>query len=132
MNEASLITKIPEAGPSKQLVQLDDGSAEAAKDTVPKNQEASLALMPIDIMKQSEELGHIGQYVRRGKMVHSLPKPEKHANWKLLRVISGHTGWVRSLSVDMSNEWFASGAGDRTIKVTSLEYISILCILFVL
>ena len=54
------------------------------------------------------------------------PKPTPHLKWELLRVISGHigtylerylVGWVRSLAVDVSNEWFASGSGDRTIKV---------------
>jgi len=34
-----------------------------------------------------------------------------------MRVISGHLGWVRSIAVDPSNEWFATGAGDRIIKV---------------
>ncbi|KAA8497234.1 Pre-mRNA-splicing factor prp5 [Porphyridium purpureum] len=44
------------------------------------------------------------------------PKIE-HAQWKLYRVVSGHLGWVRSVAVDASNEWFASGSADRTIKV---------------
>ena len=48
-----------------------------------------------------------------------IPKPKWHAPWKLMRVISGHMGWVRSVSVDVSNEWFATGAGDRVIKVFS-------------
>lgn len=47
-------------------------------------------------------------------------KPEWHAPWKLMRVISGHLGWVRSLAVEPGNEWFASGAGDRTIKIWDL------------
>jgi len=47
-------------------------------------------------------------------------KPEWHAPWKLMRVISGHLGWVRALAVEPGNEWFASGAGDRTIKVWDL------------
>ena len=34
------------------------------------------------------------------------------------QVISGHLGWVRSVAVDPSNEWFATGSGDRTIKVS--------------
>ncbi|KAL4809585.1 WD40-repeat-containing domain protein [Aspergillus unguis] len=46
--------------------------------------------------------------------------PEWHAPWKLMRVISGHLGWVRSLAVEPNNEWFASGAGDRTIKIWNL------------
>lgn len=47
-------------------------------------------------------------------------KPEWHAPWKLFRVISGHLGWVRSLAVEPDNQWFASGAGDRTIKIWDL------------
>ena len=47
----------------------------------------------------------------------TMPKPQWHAPWKLYRVISGHLGWVRCIDVDPSNEWFATGAGDRIIKV---------------
>lgn len=47
-------------------------------------------------------------------------RPEWHAPWKLMRVISGHLGWVRSLCVEPENKWFASGAGDRTIKIWDL------------
>lgn len=46
--------------------------------------------------------------------------PEWHAPWKLMRVISGHLGWVRALTVEPGNQWFATGAGDRTIKVWDL------------
>jgi pleiotropic regulator 1 len=46
-----------------------------------------------------------------------VPEPKWHAPWKLSRVISGHQGWVRALAVEPGNEWFASGAADRTIKV---------------
>lgn len=44
-------------------------------------------------------------------------KPAYHAPWKLIRVISGHLGWVRSIAVEPGNKWFATGAGDRVIKV---------------
>jgi pleiotropic regulator 1 len=47
-------------------------------------------------------------------------KPDWHAPWKLMRVISGHLGWVRALAVEPGNQWFASGAGDRTIKIWDL------------
>ena len=40
--------------------------------------------------------------------------------WKLHRVIQGHLGWVRSVDVDPSNEWFATGATDRMIKIWDL------------
>ena len=45
------------------------------------------------------------------------PKPQWHAPWKLMRVLSGHLGWVRCVAVDPSNEWFATGSADRVIKV---------------
>lgn len=47
-------------------------------------------------------------------------RPDWHAPWKLMRVISGHLGWVRALAVEPNNEWFASGAGDRTIKIWNM------------
>ena len=55
----------------------------------------------------------------RKQTVHQ-PRPEWHAPWKLMRVISGHLGWVRALAVEPGNQWFASGAGDRTIKIWDL------------
>jgi pleiotropic regulator 1 len=48
------------------------------------------------------------------------PRPEWKKPWKLYRVISGHQGWVRSVAVDKSNEWFATGSGDRCIKIWDL------------
>ena len=47
-------------------------------------------------------------------------KPVWHAPWKLMRVISGHQGWVRSVAVDPSNAWFATGSTDRTVKIWDL------------
>ncbi|KAI6949350.1 Pre-mRNA-splicing factor [Hortaea werneckii] len=47
-------------------------------------------------------------------------KPQWHPPWKLFRVISGHLGWVRALAMEPGNQWFASGAGDRTIKIWDL------------
>lgn len=54
------------------------------------------------------------------KEAYRQPRPDWHAPWKLMRVISGHLGWVRALAVEPDNRWFASGAGDRTIKVWDL------------
>lgn len=56
--------------------------------------------------------------VRRDTVRHV--KPEWHPPWKLFRVISGHLGWVRALAMEPGNQWFASGAGDRTIKIWDL------------
>jgi WD40 repeat protein len=49
-----------------------------------------------------------------------LAKPQFHPQWKLMRVISGHLGWVRSIAVDISNHWFATGSADRVIKIWDL------------
>ncbi|KAF6806564.1 pre-mRNA splicing factor prp46 [Colletotrichum plurivorum] len=57
---------------------------------------------------------------RMGASVPQVGRPEWHPPWKLMRVISGHLGWVRSLAVEPGNKWFASGAGDRTIKIWDL------------
>jgi len=50
----------------------------------------------------------------------SIPKPKWHPPWKLYRVISGHLGWVRCVAVEPGNEWFATGAADRVIKIWDL------------
>ena len=49
-----------------------------------------------------------------------VPQPAWHAPWKLHRVIAGHQGWVRALAMEPGNQWFASGAADRTIKIWDL------------
>ena len=46
--------------------------------------------------------------------------PEYHPPWELMRVISGHLGWVRAIAVDPSNDFFVTGSADRTIKVFDL------------
>ena len=48
------------------------------------------------------------------------PRPAWHAPWRMYRAVADHLGWVRSVAVDPSNEWFATGAADRTIKIWDL------------
>lgn len=54
------------------------------------------------------------------KLGTAMPKPQWHAPWKLMRVISGHLGWVRCIDVEPANEWFVTGAADRVIKIWDL------------
>lgn len=53
-------------------------------------------------------------------------KPKWHPPWKLYRVISGHTGWVRCLDVEPNNEWFATGGNDRIIKVNTYLFFGMI------
>ena len=47
----------------------------------------------------------------------SVPTPKWHAPWRLSTVISSHLGWVRSIAFDPTNDMFATGSADRTIKI---------------
>ncbi|CAN6674633.1 pre-mRNA-splicing factor Prp46p [Trichomonascus vanleenenianus] len=48
------------------------------------------------------------------------PKAQWHAPWKLMRVVNGHSGWVRAICTDPENQWFATGSTDKTIKIWDL------------
>jgi pleiotropic regulator 1 len=89
-----MITDIIDSKPTKEL---SDGVV-ALRSALPSFQSDSSSLIRI-------------------KEPRKIPNPTWHAPWKLMRVIAGHTGWVRDLTVDVSNEWFATGAGDRIIKI---------------
>lgn len=47
-------------------------------------------------------------------------RPQWHPPWKLLRVISGHLGWVNCVAVDATNSFFATGSNDRLLKIWDL------------
>lgn len=67
--------------------------------------------------EQTTAAGTVTGLTRKAQRV---AKPDWHAPWKLMRVISAHNGWVRSVAVDWSNDWFITGSVDRTIKVWDL------------
>jgi len=46
-----------------------------------------------------------------------IQNPKSHQPWRCYRVIAGHLGWVRSIAIDPTNQWFCSGSSDRTIKI---------------
>ena len=54
-----------------------------------------------------------------------IPTPTWHAPWKLATVLSSHLGWVRSIAMDPTNDMFASGSADRTIKLWDLAKASV-------
>lgn len=74
-----------------------------------------------DRSDQSKALVTIGQQQALvPKKAQTMPKPMWHPPWKLFRVISGHLGWVRCIAVEPGNQWFATGANDRIIKIWDL------------
>eukprot|EP00386_Alphamonas_edax_P005604 GDKI01018192.1.p1 GENE.GDKI01018192.1~~GDKI01018192.1.p1 ORF type:complete len:485 (-),score=132.42 GDKI01018192.1:300-1613(-) len=80
-------------------------------------QQNQLANLPNSAASSAAAPGLNQLAIRKGP---TIPKPKWHAPWKLMRVISGHQGWVRCLAVDPSNEWFASAGNDRLIKIWDL------------
>ena len=54
------------------------------------------------------------------KRVSKIVKPDWHRPWKLHKVIAGHKGWVRAITVDPTNQFFVTGSTDRTIKFWDL------------
>ena len=74
------------------------------------------AVAPTDRIKTE----HTSRALALRREKKTVETPDWHPQWKLMRVISGHLGWVRCLAVDPTNEWFATGAADRTIKIWDL------------
>ncbi|CAJ2513368.1 Uu.00g014870.m01.CDS01 [Anthostomella pinea] len=110
----------PPAAPEDQKVQkLIEGIAE----TSATGSAASTALVqrrkPPPTSQRPDGPTSQALSTARAQATHQV-KPDWHPPWKLMRVISGHLGWVRSLAVEPHNQWFASGAGDRTIKLWDL------------
>jgi len=74
--------------------------------------------MTLDVAVSKQTAKSRNARIRRQNIQHL--RPEWHAPWKLMRVISGHLGWVRCVTVEPDNQWFATGAGDRMIKIWDL------------
>ncbi|KAI9189952.1 pre-mRNA-splicing factor prp46 [Blastocladiella emersonii ATCC 22665] len=102
----------PKAG---QLALTAPPSADGAAST--KASSNALAVIPAPTTAQGKT--NPNALIRLGE-TRTTPVPQWHAPWKLMRVVSGHTGWVRSIAVDVSNEWFVTGGGDRLIKLWDL------------
>lgn len=115
-------TKTPSLPPSSALALPSSAGQGGA--LVPAGPNQPLAAVQAaqkqrEIMRVIEDKGNTSAAVSR-RMASKWPKPAWHPPWKLYRVVSGHLGWVRSLAVDPGNEYFATGSGDRTIKIWDL------------
>ncbi|CAH8578512.1 hypothetical protein MS3_00007854 [Schistosoma haematobium] len=73
---------------------------------------------PKSALEQNASIVQIGnEKLLLPKKAPTMPKPTWHPPWKLCRVVSGHTGWVRCVAFDPTNDFFVTGAADRMIKV---------------
>ncbi|KAI9010142.1 pleiotropic regulator 1 [Hyaloraphidium curvatum] len=117
-DEYAAVQELPKALESQ--VAAARGSSDAAKRAATSSgSSTSSALVPLRTGPRNDFAGSSTALVRV-KEQRQVPRPQWHPPWKLMRVISGHLGWVRALAVDPGNEWFASGAGDRLIKIWDL------------
>ncbi|XP_056632379.1 pleiotropic regulator 1 [Diorhabda carinulata] len=73
-----------------------------------------------NLVVRNQQNANPNQLANIMKKAPTMPKPKWHAPWKLYRVIAGHLGWVRCVAVEPGNEWFATGAADRIIKIWDL------------
>ena len=117
MDAAKAAKKGKETDISKLIDSIDDGEKEktrAGADAIVEFKGKAGSIVP----ETKKRYNYSAQIIPR--LASKWPKPPWHAPWKLYRVISGHLGWVRSVTVDPSNEWFATGSADRTIKIWDL------------
>ncbi|TMW58720.1 hypothetical protein Poli38472_010279 [Pythium oligandrum] len=113
--EKSLVAEVAQEAAAKK--QKTSGASSAGSGSSAVVEFKKPAVTALATTSGSAQFGSSAIVRRRPTQV---PKPKWHAPWKLKRVISGHLGWVRAISVDPTNDWFATGAADRTIKIWDL------------
>ncbi|GAA97635.1 uncharacterized protein L969DRAFT_87735 [Mixia osmundae IAM 14324] len=109
-------TPVGPAPPQRLLIEGAPTSTSRVIDELASSASTSQALT-VHAAQQKPSL--LSQSLIRRKEARSV-KPDYHPQWKLTRVISGHLGWVRAVAVEPGNKWFATGAGDRVIKIWDL------------
>ncbi|KAI1977347.1 pre-mRNA-splicing factor prp46 [Ophidiomyces ophidiicola] len=115
------VQTLPPSLAEKQAKAAAAGRAKRPKAKAEGGAASSTALVKSSLSSGTQNgAGDAPTSLVRRPAVTQQPKPDWHAPWELMRVISGHLGWVRSLTVEPNNQWFASGAGDRTIKIWDL------------
>lgn len=93
---------------------------EIVKELIPYQASTSQAVVPLSQATPTSQTSGSTSNLQIIPRKTTIPKPKWHAPWKLYRVISGHLGWVRCVAIEPGNEWFATGAADRVIKIWDL------------
>ncbi|KAG5651550.1 pre-mRNA-splicing factor prp46 [Sphagnurus paluster] len=116
---ASLLSQQGPVGPSRPKTNAKMITAGPSADTNTARIIATIDKTPTPQPSTFSSSTKLSQALTLHKTTRTI-KPTYHAPWKLVRVISGHLGWVRSVAVEPGNKWFATGAGDRVIKIWDL------------
>lgn len=86
-----------------------------ASSSVDVTSTAIVAVAP-ELLKQEAQRKAAGGIVHE-EAIAAVTAVKEHQPWELSKVMLDHKGWVRCIAVDPSNEWFATGSADTTIKV---------------
>lgn len=95
-----------EVGPNPQSPSIGEGNKSNAEDqgvmasytdTSPMQRGQQTAVVTTAATTPNQ----VGNLMRKAP---SMPKPKWHPPWKLYRVIAGHLGWVRCVTVEPGNE----------------------------
>lgn len=70
-------------------------------------------------LEQNRKLVHASELQKEHSLI-NYNNNSLRKKWKLYRTIAGHTGWVRCIDIDPSNNWFVTGSNDRVIKFWDL------------
>jgi pleiotropic regulator 1 len=119
-NTSSSVAIVPITGPSSHPSAVHQVASAIASRLKPADvpEEAAAVYQRAEAVRQQVQAS--SEAIAHRRAPPKFPEPVWHAPWKLMRVIAGHGGWVRSIAVDASNEWFATGSADRTIKIWDL------------
>ncbi|KAK0486568.1 WD40 repeat-like protein [Armillaria novae-zelandiae] len=116
---SALLAQQGHVGPSRPKEQRKLITAGASADAETSRMIAKIDNTPVSQPSTFASASKLSQALTLHKTTRTV-KPTYHPPWKLVRVISGHLGWVRSVAVEPGNKWFATGAGDRVIKIWDL------------
>ena len=114
------------AGPSKEVVKgqivLHRGADLKRKSATEDSANSGVLALPgqkVEAASSGSKAEADGILVKKSSTFTktSVPKPKWHAPWELTTVLSSHLGWVRSIAFDPTNDMFATGSADRTIKI---------------
>ncbi|PSR77743.1 hypothetical protein PHLCEN_2v7727 [Hermanssonia centrifuga] len=114
---ASLLAQQGQVGPARPKEQRKMITAGTTSDA--SRMIAAIDNTPTHTPSTFSSSSNLSKALQLHKTIRTI-KPTYHPPWKLMRVISGHLGWVRSVAVEPGNKWFATGAGDRVIKIWDL------------